>query len=152
MRPLSKNSDGLITFRGCSCCGGGGLRLGNAYRQGRGPQLLWTSTLCPPSDLYSSSSKRYPPEAPGDRCGAGMPSRILQEGGESQIWEPEWLIQGHQQVSGQARGSPCSCSPAWMSCVIFQSSGVSPSRSSILLTLNVGWTDSKEQRLERKMH
>lgn len=70
MRPFYKNSDGLITFRGHSCCVDDGHQDWEMFsdQSGTGPRLLLTRTLCPPSGLHSSSSECYqlkPPEAPG---------------------------------------------------------------------------------------
>lgn len=130
-------------LEGAPCCGGAGLRLGNADRQGRGPRLFRTSTLCPPSDLYSRGGSRRPlwgrHAIPGFTRGRGIPD--LRAG----VTHPRSPASQWAGPRPSLRLQPC---PSVL--CVFQSSGVSPSGSSTLLTLYVGWTDSEEQRMGRK--
>lgn len=140
MRPFYKNSDGLITFRGRSRCGDDGPKDWKMFiDQGKTSAVIGKDPFSP-SDLSSSNLKHYQLKfLPGDSCRAGMPLWISQEGGKSQLWGTGWLIQGHQQLSGQAWGPPC-----WQPCPsvlrIFKSSKVPSSRSSIPLPSSVGST------------
>ena len=143
MRPFYKNSDGLITRRGHSCCGDDGHQDWEMFTEQEQDLSCYNKDLFPHQiyalatrSVTSRNLQRPRETAVGQRCHLRFHRREGNPGSER-------LSDSSKVTSksvGRVWGPPCSWKPCPSVLYIFKGSEGPPSRSSTLLPLSVGST------------